>query len=129
MKVLLSVLYLVFMGMSCTENSNSIKNDRELHLKSDLVSENERIAFPNSYRIEYNPNELENYNLFTDAQNSYDLDIKVENNKVVLYYVAKSSWDKSSITLNEQYKDKFCQSSLGPNLQSLGTINELYGYD
>ena len=89
------------MEMSCTENSNSIKNDRELHLKSDLVSENERIAFLNSYRVEYNPNELENYNLFTDAQNSYDLDIKLENNKVVLYCVAKSSRNKSSIPLNE----------------------------
>jgi hypothetical protein len=117
------------MGMSCTENSNSIKNDRELHLKSDLVSENERIAFPNSYRIEYNPNELENYNLFTDAQNSYDLDIKVENNKVLLYYVPKSPWKKSSKSLNEKYKDTLFQSSLGPNLQSSGAINKLYGFD
>jgi len=129
MKAVQSVFYLVFMAMSCTQNSNSIKNERELQLKAGLLSENERIALLKTYRIEYNSNKLKDFNLFTDAQNSYDLDIKVENNKVLLYYVPKSPWKKSSKSLNEKYKDTLFQSSLGPNLQSSGAINKLYGFD
>jgi hypothetical protein len=62
MKAVQSVFYLVFMAMSCTQNSNSIKNERELQLKAGLLSENERIALLKTYRIEYNSNKLKDFN-------------------------------------------------------------------